>query len=89
MLACQKGHHSIVSLLVAKGADVNKQTPTGVTALMVASFTGKYPLVQFLVKKGADVSLQRKDGKTALDIARAKGFKNLEYLLRPQEEAEN
>ena len=44
---------AIVKMLIAQGADVNIATPSGETALSLASLRGHTPVVDLLVKSGA------------------------------------
>ena len=44
---------AIVKMLIAQGADVNVATPSGETALSLASLRGHTPVVDLLVKSGA------------------------------------
>lgn len=49
-------HLEIVQLLIAKGADVNKQTEHTPTALHLAAKNGHLPIARFLIEHGADVN---------------------------------
>jgi len=59
----------IAELLIAKGANVNAQSATGVTALMVAAGHNNSPMIGLLLGKGADPAIKNAAGKTARDIA--------------------
>jgi ankyrin repeat protein len=58
-------------LLIAKGADVNARSKTGVTPLMVAATFNNATLAGLLIQSGADIDAKTDKGKTALDIANA------------------
>jgi len=62
-----------VKLLLDKGADVNKKTDIGETALMTASYGGNVEVVKLLLAKGADINVKNSKGETALMIAKDKG----------------
>lgn len=53
--ACRGGHKEIVSLLLEKGADVNRQNSWYETPLHIASTEGHLEVVRLLLKRGADV----------------------------------
>lgn len=57
-----------MSLLLAKGADVNAVNDNGESALHIAVTRGD-ALVRFLVERGARLDLKDKAGRTALDVA--------------------
>lgn len=82
MLAAQYGFLDSVKLLLANGADINRQTFAmdcwegdanfcithgKRTALMYAAQEGQFDVVKYLVQQGADVSLQDTKGLTAYD----------------------
>jgi len=52
--------------LLAHGADVNAQTPSGETALMAAIRSGNIDLFRLLLAHGADVNRRESYGETAL-----------------------
>jgi ankyrin repeat protein len=61
---------SFITLLLARGADVNAQDDDGMTPLMAAARYGKAPeKIQILLSAGADRTAKSRDGKTALDLA--------------------
>jgi ankyrin repeat protein len=62
-----------VTLLLARGAEVNAHQHGGFTALMAAASNGNLAMVSVLLDKGADASLTTDDGTRAVDLARAKG----------------
>ena len=59
--------------LIQKGADVNAQSKSGITPLMVAAANNNAPMIGLLIESGADATLKDAQGKTALDIASANG----------------
>jgi ankyrin repeat protein len=69
----------LVSLLIAKGADVNGRRKDGLTALHSAAYRGHVRVLDLLLRHGADASLKGSDGagphagQTALDMASAQG----------------
>lgn len=64
---------AVIKLLIARGADINKQTNNGWTALMLATEDAcgyKYTeIVRTLLECGADRNLRNNDGHTALMLA--------------------
>jgi len=59
-----------VKLLVKLGADVNRTTASGQTALHTAALAGDNAVVQFLVDQGAEVDLADRSGQTPWTLAR-------------------
>jgi len=57
---------TIVSLLLAEGANINAQTDNGETALIGATYYSYKGTVKTLLENGADVNLRRSDGDTVL-----------------------
>jgi hypothetical protein len=55
----------VVSLLLDKGADVNRTSRDGGTALHAAAFLGRETVVKLLLEKGADAYLRNQNGQTA------------------------
>ncbi len=62
--------------LIERGADVNAQSKSGVTALMIAAAHNSPPMIGLLIDAGADPSLKNSLGQTAADVAEKNG--NLE-----------
>ena len=54
--ACMEGHTDMVTLLLARGANVNAVDAGGFTPIYNAVLKRKAPIVQVLVNKGADIS---------------------------------
>ncbi|XP_062520090.1 putative ankyrin repeat protein RF_0381 [Corticium candelabrum] len=67
--ACDEGYHSVCKLLVKIGADVNKTTSLGWTALMLVARNGDDEMVDFLLSSNADAGQKTKYGSTAFDWA--------------------
>ena len=59
--------------LIQRGADVNAQTKSGVTALMIAAARNVAPMIGLLMQAGAKAELKSAQGKTAADIAEQNG----------------
>lgn len=69
-LAARFRHHSIVELLLERGADINAQSDDrGYTALLDSAQQGDDALLHFLLDRGADPDAHSKDGQTALILA--------------------
>ena len=56
---------SKIKCLISKGANVNYQSPDGLTPLIISVKMGNYKVASTLLEAGADVSFT-KDGQTAL-----------------------
>lgn len=81
--AAMYGDERMLRLVINAGADVDAQTPEGVTALMHAAIRpGGEVLVQMLLDAGADPGLQTMDGETALSVATDAGNGETAQLLR-------
>ena len=59
--------------LIQRGADVNAQSKSGVTALMIAAARNVAPMIGLLMQAGARADLKSAQGKTALEIAEQNG----------------
>ncbi|KAL0046110.1 hypothetical protein WJX82_002718 [Trebouxia sp. C0006] len=68
-IAANKGHTSILELLMSHGADINTAYQEGVTLLIEASKASESDSVQLLLSKGADVAATDNQGKTAIQYA--------------------
>ena len=66
MGAASGGQEAIVRMLLQRGASVNTQGSSGVTALMYAAIFGRTTIVQTLLDAKAETTLRDSDGKTAL-----------------------
>ena len=69
--SAEKGDLAKIKQLVEQqGVDVNaKDSSTGGTALMYASYSGHLEIVKYLISKGADVNAKSDNGSTALIVA--------------------
>lgn len=80
MLASRLGHRELVSLLIARKADVKRRNPTGDDALMMASLRGDLEISRRLILAGAPVA---REGWSALHYAAFGGHAELAgYLLK-------
>jgi ankyrin repeat protein len=80
-IAAMNGKVDIITVLIARGANVNIQDEQGVTPLMLASKDGKLDAVQALIAQGAKLDVQDKLGENALHIAAAHGRKDVVAAL--------
>jgi quinoprotein dehydrogenase-associated probable ABC transporter substrate-binding protein len=62
--------------LLDRGANVNAQSKSGMTALMIAATHNNPPMIGMLIDAGADPTLKNSLGQTAADVAERNG--NLE-----------
>jgi uncharacterized protein len=58
-----------ITLLLAKGADINQANNAGNTPLIGAAIRGEPALVEFLLQKGANPGAKNGVGLTAMDVA--------------------
>jgi ankyrin repeat protein len=81
--AAEKGYSNIIELLLrASGADVNVETPSGSTALLLATKGKHEDTVKYLLEVGADINASSK-GYNALHLAAGCGHaKIVEYLMQ-------
>lgn len=77
MLAAQRGHAKIATILIKSGSDVNKQTRQGSTALLLAAKRGHTAAVESLLTAGADIFLKDDRDKTAAETANRRGHLDL------------
>jgi quinoprotein dehydrogenase-associated probable ABC transporter substrate-binding protein len=68
--------------LIKKGADVNIQSKSGVTALMIAAARNVAPMIGLLIQAGAKPDLKSVQGQTAADIAEQNGAEAAAKALR-------
>ena len=73
MLKSAEGDIARVKDLVNYGADLNAQSKSGYTALMLAIRNNHSEIVEILLLAGADASLLTTKGTSALDVAKKNG----------------
>jgi ankyrin repeat protein len=73
MLAAGKGNSKIGKLMIEMGADLNKRTTSGVSALSHATLCGNASFVELLLAKGA--AIEGNPHGTSVDV-------NLDWLAR-------
>jgi ankyrin repeat protein len=66
--AVDNGHHEIVQLLLAHGADIAAVVFPRSTLLHLASFKGHVEVAQVLLEHGANAHALDRDGRTVLDV---------------------
>lgn len=85
LLAIEMKKPSLVSLLVERGADLNRPARRGVkrTPLQAACEIGSYKMVELLLQRGANVNHKaaERDGRTALQMASKTGSLRIVKLL--------
>ena len=79
--AAEKGHDTVIPLLLEADAQIDAQDKDGNTPLIMASMIGKEAAVRELLKGNPNLDLKDEDGKTALDYARKKNHQNIVNLL--------
>jgi len=67
--AAASGDQAITQLLLEHHADIDAESPTRVTPLMIAAREGQQGAVQLLLNAGANASLKSADGMSALQFA--------------------
>lgn len=72
----------LARLMIDKGADVNRKSKDGVTALMIAAGHNNAALVGLIAGAGADIDAKSAQGQTALDIATSAGFEQAVGALK-------
>lgn len=68
--------------IIKRGADVNAQSKSGVTALMIAAARNVAPMIGLLMQGGAKADLKSAQGKTAAEIADQNGAEAAAKALR-------
>ena len=69
IFACLRCHTRMLDLLLRRGASVNLQTVTGVSALMIGVVSDNFAFVQRLLQEGAQLEQRDLNGATAMDLA--------------------
>lgn len=82
MIASIHGHERVVSMLLRRGAQPNKQDEKGGTALMAAAYRNHPGVVRLLLEHSADASLQDANQRRALEWAEAAGHEECAHCLR-------
>lgn len=80
--ATKKSDLKIMEVLIRGGADVNKKTGDGYTALMLAPSP---QAAQLLLDAGADPKVRNDDGQTALQLAKANNLLKVAKVLERAE----
>lgn len=78
IIATQRDHAGLVSLLLQKGADVRAKDDSGFTPLIYAT---KAPIAKMLIDKGADVNARGLDKMTPLIKAAGTGLSEVVKVL--------
>ncbi|XP_007949034.1 ankyrin repeat domain-containing protein 6 [Orycteropus afer afer] len=80
-LAANKGHFSVVQILLKAGCDLDVQDDGDQTALHRATVVGNTEVIAALIQEGCALDRQDKDGNTALHEASWHGFSQSAKLL--------
>uniref|UniRef100_A0A4W3HF93 Ankyrin repeat and KH domain containing 1 n=1 Tax=Callorhinchus milii TaxID=7868 RepID=A0A4W3HF93_CALMI len=81
-LACAGGHEELVSVLIARGANIEHRDKKGFTPLILAATAGHVGVVEILLDKGADIEAQSERTKdTPLSLACSGGRQEVVELL--------
>ncbi|XP_063144281.1 ankyrin repeat domain-containing protein 6 isoform X4 [Rattus norvegicus] len=80
-LAANKGHLSVVQILLKAGCDLDVQDDGDQTALHRATVVGNTEILTALIREGCALDRQDKDGNTALHEAAWHGFSQSAKLL--------
>ncbi|CAJ1369031.1 unnamed protein product [Effrenium voratum] len=78
--AAQNGHLETMKALIRNGADINRASKAGVTALMNAARSGQREVVKLLLEKGADTGA-KVNGKTAQQWAESQGLNQIAEMI--------
>ncbi|XP_069055397.1 ankyrin repeat and KH domain-containing protein 1 isoform X3 [Pleurodeles waltl] len=81
-LACAGGHEELVSVLIARGANIEHRDKKGFTPLILAATAGHVGVVEILLDKGGDIEAQSERTKdTPLSLACSGGRQEVVELL--------
>jgi len=80
--AVASGHTTLVSWLLANGAEPNYRYGAGYSPLLTAAANGHLGVVSILLASGADLHAKTNDGKTALSFAEERGHAEVVEFLR-------
>ena len=83
-VAAIKGHADVIELLLTNGADINAESETGATPLVLAAENGKIEALQFILQhkdKIVNIEARGAGGGTALHVAAIKGHADVIELL--------
>ncbi|XP_043924865.1 ankyrin repeat and KH domain-containing protein 1-like [Protopterus annectens] len=81
-LACAGGHEELVSVLLARGANIEHRDKKGFTPLILAATAGHVGVVEILLDKSADIEAQSERTKdTPLSLACSGGRQEVVELL--------
>jgi hypothetical protein len=72
---------SLISVLVARGAEVEQLTASGSTSLHLAAAAGHVAATEALLLNGANVQARDIHGMTSIDIAQQRGFEEVHRML--------
>lgn len=83
ILAAEKGHLTIVKVLIAKGADLKKRSSNGGTALhWAAMYNDNTETVGYLLQQGIEIDDCDSEGRNPLSLATALGqISTIKFLL--------
>jgi ankyrin repeat protein len=82
MLACENKNITLATLLLSRGADVNKGSSSHGTPLHIAAKSGNKELVQLLLIRDAKPDGKDEDGQTADKIAEKEGHHDIAQLIK-------
>ncbi|XP_051536242.1 LOW QUALITY PROTEIN: ankyrin repeat and KH domain-containing protein 1 [Myxocyprinus asiaticus] len=81
-LACAGGHEELVSVLIARGANIEHRDKKGFTPLILAATAGHVGVVEILLDKSGDIEAQSERTKdTPLSLACSGGRQEVVELL--------
>jgi hypothetical protein len=80
--AAISGNDAIISALLEHAAYIDAQTPTGLTALMLALRENKTSAVKLLLTEGADPTIKNNQQETALVMAKKLEFRGMVELIQ-------